>query len=635
MKLKPILALLYCLPLWAFAQDYAVDLIPKTLQSRASAVVRDEKIIINMDNNANISESVSRTLTILNEAGKDHAHLTLDYNKGKKIRKISGTVYDQFGRIIRKFGTKDFSDYSAVSQSTLYDDVRFKHYNPNVHSYPYTISYTYEARHDQNMYIPYWKPNTYSDVSVQSSSYQIVCKPEHELRIKEENVTQNVQIETTDKTKTYTWQAKNLTARKIEPLSPIHRPDRIIVKTAPKTFRFFKKKGQIENWADLGKWVHHALLQDKHDLSEATKAKVRELIAPYTTDQEKARALYAYMQQKTRYISIQVGIGGIEPFSASYVDRLGYGDCKALVNYMQALLAVADIESYYCIVEGNTTKIDLDTEFANIVDGNHIILCIPFENDTTWLECTNNKLPFGYLGSFTDDRIVLACTADGGKILHTPKFDTHANLQQRRGKFTIEPDGSLKGSIQTKFEGTQLENHFRFIALSGNELDRQLKRAYDINNIHFDSITYDTEYSTNNNKISENITLHIRNYAVKNGKNLIVQPNIFNQSTAISESKNRINPVYINRGYTDIDEITFTLSEPVRQETKPVHQVLSCPMAAYELKVSVDGDKVSFYRKLEIIDGTYAASDYEAYFAFMREVSANDRGKYQLPLVGN
>ncbi len=38
------------------------------------------------------------------------------------------------------------------------------------------------------------------------------------------------------------------------------------------------------------------------------------------------------MQGKTHYISIQVGIGGYQPFLASDVDRLNYGDCKALVN---------------------------------------------------------------------------------------------------------------------------------------------------------------------------------------------------------------------------------------------------------------------------------------------------------------
>jgi hypothetical protein len=51
----------------------------------------------------------------------------------------------------------------------------------------------------------------------------------------------------------------------------------------------------------------------------------------------KAKLIYDYVQQKSRYVSIQVGIGGWKPMDASDVDRLGYGDCKGLTNYTKAL----------------------------------------------------------------------------------------------------------------------------------------------------------------------------------------------------------------------------------------------------------------------------------------------------------
>lgn len=633
MKINYFLALALTLLSFSLsAQQYAVETIPEGLKSRATAILRQEHISIDMKAENNITETVTRAVTILNKSGEDYGDLTLFYDKSKTIKDIKGLVYDEFGKQVGKFGQKDFKDYSATDGVSMYADLRVKHYAPSMTMYPYTIVYSYEIKHGQNLFIPYWYPNRSSDLAVEKSTYQFSCKPDLNLRIKTENITEQAVVSTNEKEKTLTWTVSNLHARKVEPFSPIDHPSKKVVKIVPETFQYYKRKGKVNDWKDLGKWIHDELLVGKQDLPEATIAKAKQIASQFENPKDKAKALYEYMQNKTRYVSIQVGIGGLEPFPASYVDRLGYGDCKALVNYMQALLAAADIPSLYCVVEAGNQKMSLDESFANAVDGNHIILAIPFANDTTWLECTSNKSPFGYLGDFTDDRLVLACTPEGGKVLRTAVYPSSSNVQVRRNEFTVSKEGNLTGKMFTEFMGAQFENHFSNVFNNLSDQNKQLKKYYDVNNIVFDKITY-TVNTENDPVLQEDLTVNIRNYVVKNGNSYIFTPNLFNTQRTIPESRNRTNSLYINRGYTDIDETEFVFEEKLKGFLAPVNETIETPMGKYELKISSDGQKVKFFRKLAIKDGTYSAEQYQTYFDFINKVAANDRIRYTIHIA--
>lgn len=620
------------IPHSANAQQYAVDLIPKSLKSRATAIVREEVINIDMKNESNISHQITKAITILNQSGDHYGNLMLFYDKSKSIKDIKGAVYDEFGRQISKFSIKDFKDYSATDQVSLFDDIRVKQYAPNINVYPYTVVYTYEVRHNQNLFIPYWIPNSDSDLAIEKSTFTFSSKPNLNLRIKSQNSSEPEVKEEGGKAKTYTWTVSNINARKDEPYAPLRYKDEIFVKIVPETFQFFKKQGTVNSWQDMGKWMYDELLKDKQDLPQSTKDKAVQLTAHVSSPKDKAKILYEYLQKKTRYISIQVGIGGIEPFPASYVDKLGYGDCKALVNYMQALLQAVDIESHYCIVEAGQSKINLDETFANAVDGNHIILCLPFQNDTTWLECTSNKHPFGYLGDFTDDRLVLACTPEGGKIYRTKQYTPETNKQVRKATFQVSDDGSINGTVRTTFAGTQFDNHYSNMFKSSTDQAKELKSYYDIDNITFNTFTYTVE-NDREPLLTEDLNVSIKKYIVKNGNQLILLPNIFNTVRPVLDSKNRKSEVYINRGYTDVDEIYFEFDNQLAGKIVPIEKIVECPMGRYEFIVTNEKTGIKMIRKMQINQGLYPPEDYVKFFEFMKEAALTDKIKYTLNLA--
>lgn len=633
MKL-PFINLLYLLiPFASIGQEnYDIANISPALKSRAVATVRNDKTVVEMKSPEQVTETVTRVITVYNKNGDYYAALPVHYNKSCEVKSLKGAIYNEMGILQKKIATKDFKDISAVDNSTMFGDSRIKLYVPDYHSYPYTIEYQYEVKYKQNLIIPSWNPEVSNSVSVEKSSFQFIAPVGTACRIEAKNYKGVVKEEKSDKIESKTWSVEHIPAKKDESYSPNPNLKRTNVLIVPKNFMYYGKEGSFSDWKEYGEWVSSRLLSKKEDLSEVSKQKFISLTKNANSDQEKARILYDYLQKNTRYISIQIGIGGLEPFPASEVDRLGYGDCKALTNYMKSMLSAVNIPSYYCIVEAGRRKESFNATFANVQDGNHVILCIPFKNDTTWLECTSQNLPFGFLSDFTDDRDVMACTERGGVMMHTPKYSNSTNLQFRNANLTLQEDGSIQGTLNTKFYGTQYQNHMDVLVASNHEKNKLLVDHYNIDNISFAQVNY-SEHKQENPFIEENLTIFIKNYAVKNGNKILIQPNIFNTQSNISENRNRTEDIFIERGFTDIDSISIQLPENILKKITPEQKIIAKPFGKYEFRSEIKENKLITYRKLELFEGSYPASDYEDFFQFHKEISSSDRGRFNLSLL--
>src|SRR5690606_7684747 len=164
------------------------------------------------------------------------------------------------------------------------------------------------------------------------------------------------------------YSVKNIEAMKPEAFSPSLVDMYPKVLFASKKFTLEGVSAQVENWNDFGKWIYNDLLHNTHDLSPQTVSFIQNLVKDEPNTVEKAKKIYRYVQDKSRYISVQVGIGGWKPFNASEVDRLSYGDCKGLTNYTMALLKAVNIESNYTVLYAGDNQRSIDENFASMQD---------------------------------------------------------------------------------------------------------------------------------------------------------------------------------------------------------------------------------------------------------------------------
>jgi len=397
---------------------YPYDEIPENLLKNSNAVIREDITKFEVIDKGNGKSYTKYAVTILNKKADHFAEVRVYYDS-KKLNNsaIQARTYDRTGRLIKQLKNKDIEDYAAFDGYSIASDNRVKYFDLRHPDYPYTIEYEIETKEDGILSFPGWVPYSRFNVSSQKSNLEFSVHENYDFRYQELNMEPSAIEKIVDGKKIISWNFGAFEAIESEPGMPYLSEVLPTVLTAPSDFEMEGYAGNMKNWTSFGMW-EKSLNEGRDFLPEEYAAKVKEAVGDESSQTEKIRKIYEYLQSTTRYISIQLGIGGWQSFPATDVATNGYGDCKALSNYMKAMLKSVDIESYYTLVKAGRGTANINKDFTRN-QFNHMILCVPVHQDTIWLECTSQDNPCGYLGSFTGDRDVLVINENGGNIAHT------------------------------------------------------------------------------------------------------------------------------------------------------------------------------------------------------------------------
>ncbi|MEE9408051.1 MAG: DUF3857 domain-containing protein [Polaribacter sp.] len=600
--------------------NYAALLIPAELRENANAVVRNQSIEITIEDVNKMVVKERRTVTVLNKLGNRHVAMYESYDNDTRITKLFAFIYDGLGKQIKKYKQRDFTDVSAVDGGTLYSDSRVKYIDYTPISYPYTVVFESEYKTSTTGFIPWWFPVNGYYVSVEKGKYVIKNPKGISLRKKETNF-DGFQIESTNLDTEISYVIANQKAYKYENNAVSYRD---ILPKAIITLDKFNLKGvygESTNWNEFGKWMHEKLLIGRDVLDAATRAKVQELVKGVNEPLEKAKLVYEFMQNKTRYISVQVGIGGWEPIAANQVDKVGYGDCKGLTNYTKALLDAVGVTSYYTIVYADEKR-DIDKDFSSI-QGNHVILNLPNEGDDVWLECTSQTMPFGFLGDFTDDRNVLVVRPEGGIIKRTAIYKNEVNLQTTKGSVQLKEDGSLNATLNIVSKGLQYDDKYNNESYTEDELTKYYKSSvwsYN-NNLELQSVKLNNDKE--NIVFTEDLSVSIKSYASINAQEYLFRVNIFNKNSYVPKRyRKRKLPLKITRGYKDVDEYEIKIPEGYILTVLPPVKELTTKFGTYKVSLKkIDDTTFTYQRFIAIKEGVYPKEDYKLYRSFRRSIA--------------
>jgi len=611
------------------AQKYTAATIPDSLKENAHSVYREATQELELFTANTGIERIKEVITVLDQNGDDDAILSIYYDKDSKVQDIEANIYDKTGKKVKKIKQSELLDIPAFDGATLYSDNRRIAYKPNFGDYPYTIEYDYNIRYDNMISYGRWSPFRGYDIAVEHARLSFIHPQDFQFKKKETNLTINSTITTKDNKVTETWDYKNLIAKEDEPycVSMIEKVP--VIYLMPVQLVYDKHIGTSNNWKEYGKWVYD-LYDGRNELAQTEKTKLSALLSDVPDTLQKIKKLYEYMQEHTRYVGIQLGIGGYQPFPAQTVADNGYGDCKALSNYMSALLRQIGVTAYPALVSSGKYIEPIFADFPNFKQFDHVILCVPLKKDTLWLECTSQTIPFGFLGDFTDDRDVLLITKEGGKFAHTKKYPAEENLEIVNAILDIDAEGTANCAIQTKFTGLQYDEVSDLLSDTPEE-----QRKWVIKNSDLPSMQL-TNYTIGNSKKSIPVATIkessiSRNYASFTGNYMLIPLNKINTQESIQKMvKKRTTDFLIPRSTIDLDTLVYQIPAGFKIDFLPEPMTIKSTYGDYSCSVKAIDKKIIYTRRFKAFQGRYKAAEYNNFYEFMLAISKADNAKAML-----
>lgn len=564
-------------------------------------------------------------ITIFNEKGLGEANFSCNCDLFRDLQKFSGEIFNAQGKSVRKIKKSELkrTEYSSYLRT---DDYLY-YYECYYPTYPFTIQYEWEIKCNNGLiYFPTFAPQGDFQQLLLGASYRLEMPAGETCRYKVVNDL-GKQIKITESKGKEGQQiieasVSNLPVIESEPLSPPISQLLPLVHFSPTDFTFDNTKGSMETWKDFGAWQYN-LLDGRDQLTEPFKQKIHELTASCKSDKEKVKVIYDYLAANTRYVSIQLGIGGWQPISASEVCKSGFGDCKGLSNYVRAMLKELGIPSTYTVI--STTNEKLLKDYASLNQMNHVILQVPLPNDTIWLECTNAQLPFGYVHQNIAGHDALMIKPDGGKVCQLPTYADSLNTQNIKAYIEITPEGSAKISATDTRRLFQYQSLFGIKDTEPNSQKDILRKGIYLNQADIQNIVIKEDKSSHPN-ISIGYDIRTNQYGHKTGSRLFIPANVFREASEMPATTKRIHPICIEYGYNDTDSIHIRVPEGYEIEGIPESMNKSNKFGSFSSTIQVKDKEVVVVNRLYMRKGVYKPEDFQDFVNFRKLISGQYNG---------
>lgn len=584
----------FCSQIWAQASD---------------VVVLVDSTAVNVSNENSYATYRHREIWLASPHASDMTDIVLSLDSDDDLLSFEYQMFDKQGTLMRTVKKKDLKrvEYSQELASNYYRLIA----EATPPSYPVLIKETIKlARHANVLSYPMFAPQSHHDMEVQHAVYQITW-PVNKVTMRHKALNISQQTPRVDGGKAVlTYVLDGLSPIPFAKFSMDLNQQVPVVMFAPEQISYYKTKGSMADWQSFGLWCY-GLTEGSHLLPEEIIKSQELLLANCQNNLEKVKVLHDLMASHTRYVSLQLGIGGYQPKSAGDVYAMGFGDCKGLSNFMRSLLLAAGIESRLAIV--STREPRLVADFANFQQMDHMILEVFLPEagkvDTLWLECTNPDLPLGYIHPAISGHDVIEISDQGGNLLTIPEYADSLNLKHTDIYLDLQADASASVYIDSRHDYHQYSAYAALLRAKEQKQRSSLLSLYALPNAMVGTVNIaDDSQLGGIPRIVTHVDATCPKYANQTGRRLFVPVNPICESTLSGiDLGTTSQPLYIEHGYRDEVEIHLSLPVGVSIESLPLEIDLEEDFVSFNQSVEQVDDQIIVKLRFDIQSGTYPA----------------------------
>ncbi|MDZ4793796.1 MAG: transglutaminase-like domain-containing protein [Bacteroidota bacterium] len=544
------------------------------------------------------------------------------YNSFCKI-----TSFKQLEKMKGMFGMKKnynvgyAIDRSASSSDFFSDDSRVKYFNIGFTGYGdvtrvETEKKYFDSKYLTSVYFHSWFPAKEKIIRIKVPEWL-------ELDIREFNFDgyKVFKQKTQEKGLTiYTFKLQNLVAMKSEKRAigaAYVYPHLVLV---VKSFMVDGKKEKgFGDVGDLYNWYSY-LYKKSVNKPDELKAKVTQLTSGKSTDIEKVKSIFYWVQDNIRYIAFEDGLAGFIPAAAQEVYKARYGDCKGMANLMTEMLKLAGLEAYMTWI--GTRHIPYDYTLPSLAVDNHCISTVILSGKEYFLDGTEKYIPFGDYAWRIQGKEVLIAKGDKYDVKKVPVLDKEKSKILTQTAFTLE-NNLLKGHVKVTLTGEQRTGFHQFYHdLATDDKKKLIQRFLEFgnNNLAVANVKI-SDLSNREIPVVIEGNIDLTNYVITEDKEIYLGIDFFAEDLrGLIPDKDRQQDYALHSAYVSQDETELIL--PAGYKVASLPAAINEKTADYEVSGSyaAKDNKVIFKKTLSFNTGRIRKADFENWKGFVKKL---------------